>query len=311
MLRAPRTLMALLLLVVGVVAPAATSTAAGGACPDANGVTLVVDFRSLGGEMIVRCAVGEIDDGFHALRAAGIDHDQPVRFPGMVCRVEDLPADEPCQGAPPADRYWGYWHADHGGDWTYANKGPGGRTPAPGSAEGWAFFSTAAGDAEAMPPRMAPPTHAAAAASPTPTPTPSPTPDPDVVSPSPPAPTPSTGPTEPQPPATPSDQPIEPTPSPASTPAATPTPAASDPVATASPTTTPSTSATETASAAPSESVSATPADSPKPDDEPSTDPVSAPADDGGPSAATIVGILLILALAVAAGITARRRRTA
>lgn len=34
--------------------------------------------------------------------------------------------------------YWSYWHWS-GGQWVYANTGPSGYTPAPGTADGWAF----------------------------------------------------------------------------------------------------------------------------------------------------------------------------
>ena len=55
------------------VLPAGRATAAGtaGFCPDATGVTVIVDFRELGGGTVVRCAPGAQADGLAALRNAG------------------------------------------------------------------------------------------------------------------------------------------------------------------------------------------------------------------------------------------------
>lgn len=58
------------------------------------------------------------------------------RFPGFICQLNTLP--NPCNGAP-ATAYWSYWHASHGGAWSYSSLGAGSYHPAAGSVEGWAF----------------------------------------------------------------------------------------------------------------------------------------------------------------------------
>ena len=44
------------------------------------------------------------------------------RFPAFVCRVDGVPADDPCVNTPPADAYWGLWWSDgESGEWTYSS----------------------------------------------------------------------------------------------------------------------------------------------------------------------------------------------
>ncbi|MTV25511.1 hypothetical protein FTX61_08830 [Nitriliruptoraceae bacterium ZYF776] len=119
-----------------------------GVCPDASGVTVVVDFRSLGGSTIVRCAHGPQQTGLHALENAGISVTGTNRWgKAFVCRLEGKPAvdREPCVDTPPASAYWSYWHATDGGSWVYADRGVRNRTPAEGTFEGWSFY---AGDSD-------------------------------------------------------------------------------------------------------------------------------------------------------------------
>ena len=48
------------------------------------------------------------------------------RFPGFVCHIDGLPADDPCVNTPPADAYWGLWWSDgKTGEWTYSSLGAG------------------------------------------------------------------------------------------------------------------------------------------------------------------------------------------
>ncbi|KRV48649.1 hypothetical protein AQ490_24250 [Wenjunlia vitaminophila] len=135
-----------------------TSRGLPGFCPDSNGVTVVVDFRELGGTTIVRCAVGHQDTGLAALKAAGIQVTGTNRWgESFVCRLENKPGpdSEPCIDTPPADAYWSYWHAANGGSWTYSQFGATNRTPQDGGFEGWSFsLNHDAGEAPA--PRVAP-----------------------------------------------------------------------------------------------------------------------------------------------------------
>lgn len=110
------------------------------ACTGQSGVTVVVDFGTLGGGVQIRCVTQAVTSGFDALRKAGFTYDATARFGGLLCRIDGRPADDPCINAPPPDRYWAYWTATApGGSWTYSDQGAGNRVPPPGSVEGWAF----------------------------------------------------------------------------------------------------------------------------------------------------------------------------
>ncbi|MCS7475462.1 ABC transporter substrate-binding protein [Umezawaea endophytica] len=136
----------------------ATAQGSPGFCPDANGVTVVVDFQELGGSTIVRCAPGDQGTGLAALKNAGIGITGTNRWgEGFVCRVEGKPApeSEKCLDTPPARAYWSYWHAPNGGSWTYSDKGVLNRKPPAGSFEGWSF-SLDKTETTNPPPRVAP-----------------------------------------------------------------------------------------------------------------------------------------------------------
>ena len=125
---------------------AAPARAAGynGYCTGSSGVTVVVDFRSLGGGIAVRCAsVSSGATGLDALQAAGVPVTMAARQPGFVCRLYGKPASDPCVNASPADAYWSYWHAPNGGSWTYSNEGAGTHQVITGGFEGWAFSTGA------------------------------------------------------------------------------------------------------------------------------------------------------------------------
>ncbi|WP_240796486.1 hypothetical protein [Streptomyces sp. RFCAC02] len=141
-------------------ARAAQPTAAGtpGFCPGAAGVTVVVDFRELGGGQVVRCAPDAPADGLAALRAAGFEITGTSRWgDSFVCRINGRPGvdAEPCTDTPPASAYWSYWHAENGGSWTYSQRGASYRTPAEGTFEGWSFSLDREMD-DAPPPGVAP-----------------------------------------------------------------------------------------------------------------------------------------------------------
>lgn len=140
---------------IGVEAPVAGAWTEG-PCPTASGVTVVVDFQQLGGGVKVRCATGGADTGFQALDRSGFSWTPTVRFPGFLCRIDGVPADDPCQTTPPTTRYWSYWNATRGGTWCYGNFGAGNRTPPAGTVEGWSM-SLDRGTSSAPEPRVAPP----------------------------------------------------------------------------------------------------------------------------------------------------------
>jgi|HigsolmetaAR206D_1030411.scaffolds.fasta_scaffold01139_6 hypothetical protein len=143
--------------VVGPESPVAAAGSAG-FCPDASGVTIVVDFNELGGGTVVRCAHGDQATGLAALKNAGFQVTGTLRWgEGFVCRIDGRPsaAMEKCVDTPPASAYWSYWHAPNGGSWTYSDMGALHRKPPAGSFEGWSF-SLNRGANDAPRPRIAP-----------------------------------------------------------------------------------------------------------------------------------------------------------
>jgi hypothetical protein len=152
---------------------------------DCAGVTVVVDFRSLGGGVRTGCAPGDPSSGTAALTAAGFGYTFVTRQPGFVCKINDQPAGDSCNYTPPSDAHWSYWHGQPGGSWVYSNSSASAYNPAPGSVEGWSF---GAGE----PPGIAPPA---------PAPPPQPAPKPTQPAAQPPA---------PQPPAAQPGRPVQP-----------------------------------------------------------------------------------------------------
>ncbi len=227
------------------VATASPSDAA--TCADAGGVSVVVDFKSLGGGAQSVC---DPDGGGQKAAALftgnGYELTYVQRTPGFVCRVQGLPTpeDDPCVNTPPANAYWNLWWSDgKTGKWTYSSLGAASLTiPAGGSvALSW-------DDVEGQStPGVAPPKHQSAAPSATPTVKPTPTPTPKPTPTSKPTATPTEAPTE---------EPTEsPTPTSLESPAPSPLPAEPLP-----PTVTPSPtpSATETPSSAVTDEVAPT-----------------------------------------------------
>ncbi|MGC4763162.1 hypothetical protein ACLQ20_09945 [Micromonospora sp. DT46] len=275
----------------------ARAAGSAGYCPDASGVTVVVDFNELGGGTVVRCARGEQSTGLAALKNAGFQMTGTLRWgEGFVCRIEGKPstASEKCVDTPPASAYWSYWHATSGGSWTYSDKGVLNRKPPAGSFEGWSFsLNRNANDAPrpgAAPRRPAPP--------------------PPPPSPPPPAPPTRGGPVAPPPAG--DGRPVAPPPATAGRPGtAGPVPGSAGPapLPTGTPTAggpvpTPSAGvATPPASAAVSP-----PAGSSV--DQPAVTEVAAPRDARGIPLGTAAGVLLLVALGAGGLLAARRRRT-
>ncbi|SDX21779.1 LPXTG-motif cell wall anchor domain-containing protein [Amycolatopsis xylanica] len=112
-------------------APASASTA--GYCKTDDGVSVVVDFRDLGGEVLVRCAPGVQRSGLAALQNAGIT---VVTLESGVCRLQGKPST--CEGG-----QWSYWNAYNGEAWNLSQRGPTSSMPPLGTFEGWSFGKTA------------------------------------------------------------------------------------------------------------------------------------------------------------------------
>jgi hypothetical protein len=133
------------LLAPGQLAPASAGTVAG-ACTTSKGVTVVVNFASLGGGTVTRCVSSATSSttGLTALHSAGFStagtaHDGE----GFVCRISGRPTEQqdPCIQTPPATAYWSYWHATNGGSWTYSSQGAMSHHVIVGGFEGWSFHS--------------------------------------------------------------------------------------------------------------------------------------------------------------------------
>ncbi|MFJ4104327.1 ABC transporter substrate-binding protein [Amycolatopsis japonica] len=137
-----------------------------GFCKDATGVTVVVDFQSLGGTTIVRCNPQTTrGTGLDALKGAGFQIAGVQRWgESFVCRVENRPSAtetvpvagrgdyrEPCVDTPPAQAYWSYWHASNNCAWDYSQWGVKNRDFIPGGFEGWSFSLNATTQSNPVP----------------------------------------------------------------------------------------------------------------------------------------------------------------
>ncbi|WP_428962935.1 hypothetical protein [Micromonospora fluostatini] len=282
-----------------VVAPGpATAAGSAGYCPDANGVTVVVDFKELGGGTVVRCAPGDQATGLAALKNAGFQIAGTLRWgEGFICRIEGKPSTstEKCVDTPPASAYWSYWHAPHGGSWTYSDKGVLNRTPPTGSFEGWAFSLNRRADnapRPAVPPsRPAPPPRTTPPASP-----------------------PRSTPPAPRPPSPPPQAAPPPAAAGTTPPAApgSPSPVTEAPPTTAGTAQSPTDQATGTPPAAGTTPTGVPPAAPPAEPAAPitPTEVTAAPDTPNGLPLATLAGLLLLVALAGGGIVAARRRRT-
>ncbi|HIZ38282.1 MAG TPA: hypothetical protein H9815_21095 [Candidatus Ruania gallistercoris] len=150
--RRPLAAMALLSLTTAMLAlatpPAQAEVVSGAGCADKDGVTVVVDFTDVGGEIEVGCAEGDPASGREALEAAGFTPADST--PGMICTINALP--DPCPEEFDGS-YWSYWYAEDDA-WTSYQVGADEADPAPGEVDGWRYFDGSAGPqvapAEAM-----------------------------------------------------------------------------------------------------------------------------------------------------------------
>ena len=111
MLRSSARVVAAAVLAAAAYAAAPVPPASAAACSTGHGVTVVVDFHELGGGVQTGCvADGAGDTAAELFPAAGFSLSYVQRQPGFVCRVEGVPAEDPCVNTPPADAYWAlYW----------------------------------------------------------------------------------------------------------------------------------------------------------------------------------------------------------
>ncbi|HVJ96366.1 MAG TPA: hypothetical protein VNC41_06005, partial [Acidimicrobiia bacterium] len=122
----------------GALTPAQADTG----CTTTNGVTVIVDFKALGGGVQRGCAINPAS-GLDALQKAGFGTAGTNRWGNaFVCRIDGKPGNPPeaCLDTPPGNAYWAYYTAkptDAG--WKYVSLAATLTRPAPGSIEGWAF----------------------------------------------------------------------------------------------------------------------------------------------------------------------------
>ncbi len=306
----------------------ASSASTAGYCPDATGVTVVVDFSDLGDGIVVRCATGPVVPGYtglDALQDAGFTV-EGTRQSGLqfACRIQGRPAadeklpvegdpdyTETCQRTPPASAYWGYWYANNRGTWRYSSSGASSRDAIRGGFEGWRF-SLNHSTGNNPPPGVAP--RRPASTTPPPTEPPS-SPPPSSSEPGSPH-SPSGGGGEPPS----SQQPNAPGTSPGSygselsadtdghrteTPSADAQTSKSGPRGSAKPSKSSPTSSTESSSSDDPVAQGETTDGIPVSGELPTADSTG---DSGGPSPSTVIGFGLVAALGAVAGLTAWRR---
>jgi hypothetical protein len=191
---------------------------------------------------------------------------------GIICQLNNTPSNPAACHANP--NYWVYFHASPGGAWRFSSVGPDSYNPAPGSVEGWRFESGSAG-----PTTRAPGTPAS-------TPKPTPTHKPPAAT-------------------------HRATPTVTAT-AATSAPASASPTATASgtPTTPAKPTKAPVATATPLADGAVSASSTPSLTDTSTPTPAAAHDSNGG-SISWIWGLLLVVALAAAGGVTALLRRRA
>ena len=125
-----------------------------GFCPNANGVTVVVDFQQLGGETIVRCfPTTSSGTGLDALKGSGFQIEGVQRWgEAFICRIENRPSaveslpivgnpgyKERCIDTPPPSGFWSYWYAGNNCAWRFSQWGVKNRDFYLGGFEGWSF----------------------------------------------------------------------------------------------------------------------------------------------------------------------------
>ncbi len=147
---------------------AAASAAPGDFCATDEGVTIVVDMTAFGDGIVVRCVEGPLGSGvtgWEALQEAGFSPQSTASQGGFVCRLAGEPAasralaipgdddyHEQCQRTPPQSAYWAYSYADNGGHWIYSTLGAASREVIEGGFEGWVFSLAGSRDTPSLAP---------------------------------------------------------------------------------------------------------------------------------------------------------------
>lgn len=101
-------------------APPAVAT-----CTSSGGVTIVAEFRELGGGTAESCnPSGGGQVAARLITGAGMAITYAQRMPGFICRIAGVPTEDPCVNTSPESAYWGlYWTDGTSGKWTYSSLG--------------------------------------------------------------------------------------------------------------------------------------------------------------------------------------------
>lgn len=138
------------------VADAVPAPAAAAACSSASGISVVVDFKELGGGVTAGCdgdAGGPASQNF-ADAGYQLSYSQAPGMNGFVCKVQDKPDDGDCAQT---DSFWSLWWSDgKSGDWVFSSRGVGGLTVPEG---GYVAFAWHQGGGGAQPPAAVPAAH--------------------------------------------------------------------------------------------------------------------------------------------------------
>lgn len=125
--------------------------------PLSQGVTVVADLTKFsGGKVIRRCATDAPKTAFAALESTGL---KPAHGTGdgqtgpyqYLCRINGLPATDPCTGFVPNAPYWAFWVPDSANaNWAYAQEGVDTYKPVNGVVIGFSFGAGTATDPNQM-----------------------------------------------------------------------------------------------------------------------------------------------------------------
>ena len=125
----------------GLVGSAAVGVAPAGADPlaDCSTTVGVVVAVELSGQVQRGCD-GTASTALAALQANFTVTGTAEYGDAFVCQIDGQPSDQTCQETPPASASWSLWYADVGqADWTYSDLGPASLVPRAGSVEAWTF----------------------------------------------------------------------------------------------------------------------------------------------------------------------------
>jgi hypothetical protein len=156
MARRPGPLVLAAAIVLATIAAPAAIGGAAACAQDGPRAGLVVDTGVRVTELCVALDAAEVS-GLHLIELAAAQHGLPYGF-GLggqaVCRLDGVgPAGDDCFAEYP--EYWGYWHGDGRGGWTWASTGAGSYRVGDGDLEGWAWGSGDTGSSHRRPPAVA------------------------------------------------------------------------------------------------------------------------------------------------------------